>query len=51
MCTELMRVFASEREEKIPGTAQVVRRVNREWRRPECDDFEDVEDERDGVSN
>lgn len=43
MCTELMRVFTAEREEKIPGTTQVDRRTYREWRCPECDYFEDVE--------
>jgi hypothetical protein len=42
MCSEIMRVFASERVEKIPGTNQVVRRPNREWRCPECDYFEEV---------
>ncbi len=45
MCTELMRVFTSGREEKIPGTTQIVRRVSREWRCPECDYFEEVDDE------
>ena len=45
MCTELMRVFTSEREEKIPGTTQLTRRTIREWRCPECDYFEEVDDE------
>jgi C4-type Zn-finger protein len=43
MCSEIMRVHSSEREEKIPGTTQIVRRQSREWRCPECDYFEDVE--------
>ena len=45
MCTELMRLFTSEREEKIPGTIQVARRTIREWRCPECDYFEEKDDE------
>jgi C4-type Zn-finger protein len=43
MCTEIMRVHVSERVDKIPGTNEVIRRPNREWRCPECDYFEEVE--------
>jgi C4-type Zn-finger protein len=43
MCSEIMRVHASERVDTIPGTTEVVRREYREWRCPECDYFEEVE--------
>jgi C4-type Zn-finger protein len=43
MCSEIMRVHASERVDKIPGTNEVVRRPMREWQCPECDYFEEVE--------
>lgn len=43
MCTEIMRVHASERVDKIPGTNELIPRVSREWRCPECDYFEEVE--------
>jgi C4-type Zn-finger protein len=45
MCSEIMRVHTSERVEHIPGTNQVVRSVRREWICPECDYFEELEDD------
>jgi YgiT-type zinc finger domain-containing protein len=45
MCGELMRLAVRERTETIPGTRQAVKREAREWVCPECDYFEEVDDE------
>jgi hypothetical protein len=41
-----MRVKVREVIDRIPGQPQVVRREVREWTCPECDYYEDAEDER-----
>jgi len=45
MCGELMRLLVRERSETIPGTSQAVKRQVKEWVCPECDYFEEVDDE------
>ena len=45
MCNEPMRLVVRERSETIPGTHQVVKREEREWVCPECDYFEDADEE------
>jgi YgiT-type zinc finger domain-containing protein len=46
LCGETMRIKVREMLDQIPGQSQVVRRQLREWICPECDFYEDVEDER-----
>jgi len=46
LCGETMRIKTREMIDRIPGQSQVVRREVREWTCPECDFYEDVEDER-----
>ena len=46
LCGESMRVKVRELIDRIPGQPQVVRREVREWTCPECDYYEDAEDER-----
>jgi len=41
-----MRIETRELVDRIPGQSQVVRRVVREWTCPECDFYEEVEDDR-----
>ena len=43
MCGETMRLSVRERDERLPGTGQPVRRIAREWICPECDYFEEAE--------
>jgi C4-type Zn-finger protein len=50
MCSEIMRVHRIERVDKIPGTNQIVRKEAREWRCPECDYFQEVEEDEVEVS-
>ena len=45
MCGELMRLLIRERSENIPGTRQAVKREVKEWVCPECDYFEEADDE------
>lgn len=45
MCGEPMRLIERERVSVIPGTGQTVAREVTEWVCPECDYFEDVEDD------
>jgi len=45
MCGELMRLQIRARSETIPGTRESVKREVREWICPECDYFEEVDDE------
>ena len=45
LCGETMRIKVREMVDRIPGQSQVVRREIREWICPECDFYEDVEDE------
>jgi C4-type Zn-finger protein len=43
MCGELMRLREREAVDRIPGTAQTIKTIYREWVCPECDYFEDAE--------
>jgi C4-type Zn-finger protein len=45
MCGEFMRLHAVEVIVRIPGTSQEVKRLDREWRCPECDYFEEETNE------
>ena len=45
LCGESMRVRVREMIDRIPGQPQVVRREVREWTCPECDFYEDAEDD------
>jgi hypothetical protein len=45
MCNEIMRIHATQETTRIPGTTQHIVREGQEWRCPECDYFEDVDDE------
>lgn len=45
MCGELMRLVVRERSDAIPGAHQTVKRESREWICPECDYFEEVDEE------
>jgi len=45
MCGEAMRIKVREEVSRIPGQPQVVRREVREWTCPECDYYEELEDE------
>ena len=44
LCGEAMRLREHESVDRVPGTSQTRRAVNREWVCPECDYFEEVED-------
>jgi hypothetical protein len=43
LCGEFMRLVIKESIERVPGTAQEVKTVAKEWICPECDYFEDAE--------
>lgn len=45
LCGESMRLHERERSESIPGTGQVTRRHVREWVCPQCDYFEELEND------
>ncbi len=45
MCGDMMRVHLMTRVQRVPGTNESVTRESQEWRCPECDYFEDVEDD------
>ena len=45
MCGEAMQLHAIEVVTRIPGTSQEVKGLEREWRCPECDYFEEEEEE------
>jgi len=45
MCGEFMRLHSREVVTRIPGTSQEVKRTEREWVCPECDYFEEEEDD------
>lgn len=45
MCGERMRLHETETVEHVPGTTEAIRRTAREWRCPECDYFEEVDEE------
>ena len=43
MCAEFMRLVTRESVSRVPGTAQEVKSVLKEWVCPECDYFEEEE--------
>ena len=43
MCGEFMRLVTRESVSRVPGTAQEVKSVAKEWVCPECDYFEEEE--------
>jgi hypothetical protein len=43
MCGEFMRLVTKESVSRLPGTAQEVKSVSKEWICPECDYFEEEE--------
>ena len=45
MCGEQMRLVVRVPAEVIPGTHQIVKREVREWQCPECDYFEEDEED------
>ncbi len=50
MCGESMRLEPVEQASRIPGTTQTSRRHVLEWRCPDCDYFEEVDRQIDGLS-
>lgn len=46
LCGEHMRLKEYEQADVIPGTAETKRRTVREWVCPECDYFEEFEEEK-----
>ena len=47
MCGETMRLTEKQVTERVPGTPQTAVATTREWICPECDYFEDAEDNED----
>ena len=45
MCGETMRLREREVTDRVPGTPQATTRKYREWVCPDCDYFEEAEDE------
>ena len=45
MCGEAMRLREQVVTDRVPGTSQLKTATYREWVCPECDYFEEVEDE------
>jgi len=45
MCGEAMRLSEYEMTDRVPGTLQTRRSKSVEWVCPECDYFEDVDEE------
>jgi C4-type Zn-finger protein len=43
LCGEFMRLVERETVSRVPGTAQEVKTLVREWVCPECDYFEEEE--------
>ena len=46
LCGETMRLKEREASDRVPGTGQITTRQVSEWVCPECDYFEEVENER-----
>lgn len=44
LCGEQMRLHEMPAIDRVPGTSQIAQRIVREWRCPECDYFEEVEE-------
>ena len=45
MCGETMRLHRREIVDRVPGTSQTRTKTTAEWVCPECDYFEDAEEE------
>ena len=45
MCGETMRLETKERTERLPGAGVLRTRMVREWICPECDYFEEADEE------
>jgi hypothetical protein len=45
LCSEIMRVHKTIHVTRIPGTTQQMTHEGHEWRCPECDYFEEIDDE------
>jgi hypothetical protein len=45
MCADQMRPHIAVVVQRIPGTTQSVTRETPEWRCPECDYFEEIDDD------
>jgi transposase len=45
MCGETMKLQVREIIDRVPGTSQITCTTVREWVCPECDYFEDAEEE------
>jgi acetone carboxylase gamma subunit len=45
MCGEMMQLRETETTDRVPGTSRTKTTRSREWICPECDYFEEVEDE------
>jgi len=45
MCSENMRLETRERTEKLPGMGAMKTHVVHEWICPECDYFEEIDEE------
>lgn len=45
LCGEFMRLKETQSAVVVPGTAKPVTRIAREWVCPECDYFEEAEEE------
>ena len=45
LCSEMMRREEREMVDRVPGTAEVKRTKLVEWVCPECDYFEEIDDE------
>ena len=43
LCGEMMRLHEYDRVDTIPGTAETKKRKVCEWVCPECDNFEDID--------
>ena len=48
MCAENMRLVERERVDHIPGKGETTHQLVREWVCPECDYFEEVDDQLEG---
>jgi C4-type Zn-finger protein len=46
MCAETMRLETRELVTHIPGTGETTAQITREWVCPECDYFEEAENDR-----
>ena len=45
LCGAALRLKVTETVSQIPGNPKPTRRPHREWLCPECDNFEEVDDE------